>query len=919
MRKLLRSSRAAGLLLLALLLAVPAEPAGAQVRGTKRSPVGFLSGPRPDRPRDVARGFLRDRRAALGVSQEELADLVVRREFTSRHNGVTHVYLRQRLRGLPVLNGEANVAVDRVGRVLHLGDRLARRTAGRIRPERPERTAREALAAAVAHLGLVPEGPPRLEGRPGGLVRKALFSQPGVSLDEIPVSLGYYRMPDDTLRLAWDLVLRPPGGRHWWNLRVDAEDGRVLDEHDWVDAASYEVFPLPVENPNLGTRSVVVDPADPVASPFGWLDTDGVPGAERTFTRGNNVRAQDDRDANDAGGIAPDGGAGLAFQFPLDLAQDPEDSLEASVVNLFYWNNLLHDLHYQYGFDEAAGNFQSNNYGRGGLASDSVVADALDGGGFDNANFATPPDGSNPRMQMFLWQAPSVYQVETPLPGAAAGLHVDASGAEFGLPLDLAGTTAELVAADDGVAPGSDACEPLAAGSLSGQLALVDRGSCNFTVKVAHAQAAGAVGVVVANNAGDELVTMAGDDPSIVIPSVFVGQSDGAALRAALPTPGTRIAVAALRDGAYDNGVVIHEYAHGITNRLTGGADDVNCLDNVEQMGEGWSDFHTLALTALPSHTRTTPRPIGAYGRYEGTDGVGIRNFPYSTDLAVHPYTYDDTRTTNLPHGLGEVWALMLWEMYWNLVDAYGFDPDLFAGSGGNNLALQLVMDGLKLQPCSPSFTDGRDAILAADLASSGGANQCAIWQAFAKRGLGVSADSGSSDSRADNVEAFDLPVECTPECGNGVDDDGDGLADGDDPGCTDPDDPSERAPELACDDGQDNDGDGRADFDPATFADVPTFAAGFGDPGCKSPTWSLEDPECQDGLDNDPGEDPVPDSRDFDGGASAGASSAGADPQCVDRPWRKNEAQSSGSGCGFGAELVLLLPLLRRLARRRG
>jgi subtilisin-like proprotein convertase family protein len=104
----------------------------------------------------------------------------------------------------------------------------------------------------------------------------------------------------------------------------------------------------------------------------------------------------------------------------------------------------------------------------------------------------------------------------------------------------------------------------------------------------------------------------------------------------------------------------------------------------------------------------------------------------------------------------------MIWEMSWALINQYGFDPDLYNGTGGNNLAMQLVIDGLKLQPCSPGFVDARDAILLADQNNNGGANQCAIWTAFAKRGLGNSATQGSSSSRSDGTQAFDLPPACS-------------------------------------------------------------------------------------------------------------------------------------------------------------
>src|SRR5262249_1428993 len=152
---------------------------------------------------------------------------------------------------------------------------------------------------------------------------------------------------------------------------------------------------------------------DPLASPFGWHDTDGIAGAEFTDTRGNNVDAHLDRNDDDLPDPLPgrpDGGPTLDFSgFTLDPTQQPTvlPNHNLAHVNLFSLNNIVHDIHYQYGFAEAAGNFQVNNYGRGGLGSDAVQADAQDGGGTNNANFATPPDGSPPRMQMYLFTSTS--------------------------------------------------------------------------------------------------------------------------------------------------------------------------------------------------------------------------------------------------------------------------------------------------------------------------------------------------------------------------------------------------------------------------------------------------------------------------------------------------------------------------------
>lgn len=133
----------------------------------------------------------------------------------------------------------------------------------------------------------------------------------------------------------------------------------------------------------------------------------------------------------------------------------------------------------------------------------------------------------------------------------------------------------------------------------------------------------------------------------------------------------------------------------------------------------------------------------------------------YSPDFTINNFTYNNIKSQVAPHGVGSVWATMLWDLTWDLIDEYGFDPDIKNGTGGNNIALQLVIDGLKLQVCSPGFVDGRDAILEADELVNGGANRCIIWRAFAKRGLGLSAIQGSSNSKSDGTEAFDVPADC--------------------------------------------------------------------------------------------------------------------------------------------------------------
>ncbi|MEZ4874857.1 MAG: M36 family metallopeptidase [Flavobacteriaceae bacterium] len=320
----------------------------------------------------------------------------------------------------------------------------------------------------------------------------------------------------------------------------------------------------------------------------------------------------------------------------------------------------------------------------------------------------------------------------------------------------------------------NDACDPITnGGDLTGKIAILRRGGCEFGFKALAAENAGAAAVIVVYMPveGGAVYPFAmapgAVGASVTIPVFMVSAEDGEAIIAEVlgnntvngtifdsnPPPASNL------DGDLDNEIVIHEYTHGISNRLTGGPTSTGCLGNQEQMGEGWSDYLALVMTLHPGDTPETVRGLAAYA---SGNPNGIREAPYSYDFGVNDYTYSDINgNVTIPHGVGFVWASMLWDMTWYFIDEYGYDPDIYNGTGGNNIALQLVMDGMKLQPCSPGFVDGRDAILEADQLANGGANSCLIWNAFARRGLGFSADQGSSSSVADGTEAFDLPAGC--------------------------------------------------------------------------------------------------------------------------------------------------------------
>jgi PKD repeat protein len=462
------------------------------------------------------------------------------------------------------------------------------------------------------------------------------------------------------------------------------------------------------------------------------------------------------------------------FDFPYSGAASPNDNLAAAVTNLFYWNNLMHDIWYQYGFDEPSGNFQDNNYGNGGTDDDYVLAEAQDGSGTNNANFATPDDGFNPRMQMYLWTGGTSLgsYLDVNSPSGIAGSY-NSTDATFGPGLPATPITADVVLVTDGTAPTNDGCETLTnGGQVSGKIALIDRGNCNFTAKVENAQDQGAVAVIIVNNVAGSPIQMGGTSNNVNIPSLMISQADGDLIKAQLQQGAVNATISnggvpnQFRDSDFDSGIIAHEYGHGISNRLTGGPSSSSCLQNAEQMGEGWSDWFGLMLTIENGDQSADPRGVGTYAAGQSTTSTGIRPAPYSTDFGVNPYTYGDSNDQNnisQPHGVGFIYATALWDMTWALIDYYGGtpDPDFYTGTGGNNVAMRLVTESLKLQPCGPGMIDGRDAILQADQLLYGGEHQCIIWNAFANRGFGFSASQGSSNSRTDQVEAFDLPQSC--------------------------------------------------------------------------------------------------------------------------------------------------------------
>jgi len=618
------------------------------------------------------------------AQQHNKDNLLVVDQHTSEPSGLTHVYINQMYDGIKIYNAVTNISFDTEGKFFYGENRFINHST--TKKATPSLTSIEAVNRVASHFGQNSEEKTLIKTAENNKQSRTILTNEQIASTDIAAELIYIQQHEE-LVLCWSIAYEKSDDHFWWDTKVDALTGKIIEKTAWtiecnigngedscshnkhthsissqtysndtketniLAANDYRVIPYPYESPihGNGETSIVNAPwnniLDPAANPF-----TGFPGQSwhhdgtttHFTTRGNNVWAVEDRDNDNDQSLGPSPASQLSgvqqYNYSTDFNDIPIIYKDAAIVNLFYWNNLIHDIIYPYGFNEAAGNFQETNATNQGIGGDAVQADAQDGRGNNNANFATPPDGTTPRMQMYEW--------------------------------------------------------------------------------------------------------------TYTVPS---------------------------RDSDYDNGIIIHEYGHGISNRLTGGASNVGCLRNYEQMGEGWSDYFGLILTMKPGDTREQPRGMGTYMFGQPISGTGIRPSPYSTDFGINNYTYGKTSSAgfpgelSVPHGVGFVWCTTLWDMTWDLIDVYGFGTDIYdndianVGSpqnpgtfGGQNLALQLVMEGLKLQPCKPGFVEGRDAIIAADQALYNGIHKCLIWDAFAKRGVGVNAKQGSSGIVSDNIENFD-------------------------------------------------------------------------------------------------------------------------------------------------------------------
>jgi extracellular elastinolytic metalloproteinase len=558
---------------------------------------GPLSAPQSDKPDTIARGFLAEHSAMFGLDRSQIFEMKLRNEDNDQ--GTTFLNYEQMIDGIPVFQGQVQVAVNADGQVISINEGLVIPDASINTTPRLSET--EAMQRAFLLAGrLAPASFEMMEDRSDKGERAVYLNPLGASRENILSGMRIMRVGSRAV-LAWHSYV-DVGPGEWYEFLFDADTGEMLFRNNlYAHAAQGTVFKVN----GLGGRTLESFVGDTVINTAaGWM------GAS-TVTTGNNVdayldtNADNQPDAINAAGIQ-NGRAFSSIQdftFPFTLGIDPRTQRAASLASLFYFNNIIHDFSYQLGFTESAGNFQTNNFGRGGVGNDSVRAESQDGSGTNNANFGTPPEGSRPRMQMFLFT----------------------------------------------------------------------RGTADLN-----------------------------DD----------------------------------RDSSFDGDVVLHEYGHGISNRLVGGPTNTSCLGGTQAgaMGEAWSDY--WAATFYGNGV------IGEFVTNNLTNG--IRRAAYTVPANPVHDSYADIGTGGFQvHRDGEVWAATLWDLRQTL---------------GAAITDRLVMQGMKFTPCSPSFLNARDGILMADQNLNGGANRCVIWQVFARHGMGVSAQGNNGTT---HVAATDVPQDC--------------------------------------------------------------------------------------------------------------------------------------------------------------
>jgi extracellular elastinolytic metalloproteinase len=407
------------------------EATGLPNRVAGRSASTRLSGRMDGSAEEAVGRFLTERADLWGLSPQDVAGIAVASVSGSR---LRTAHLLQRVDGVEVFNSDVTAAITPDNEVVSLAGQFFPGAATAGRAGRAAATAaEEAIALSAFDLTGREYDPSSFavedDGEPGtsGGYRTYRFEGPvtdsrppfdrPVRVKDVLFPLGQGQfVPAFYLELwirtfpAYSYVVDAVGEPDVLfrrNLRADAAFSyRVHNTGDALcrpEDGPAPGSPHPTGIPD-GFQAATVDQRlvtlESLADRDPWLPADA------TTTAGNNCVAYADLAGPD--GLGPGDVLGTVtgprtFDHVYQHAQPASDptNLQASVVGMFFHVNWLHDRWYEAGFDEAAGNAQRDNFGRGGIGGDPILAEGNDFSGTDNANMQTPADGASPRMQMF--------------------------------------------------------------------------------------------------------------------------------------------------------------------------------------------------------------------------------------------------------------------------------------------------------------------------------------------------------------------------------------------------------------------------------------------------------------------------------------------------------------------------------------
>ncbi|KAL5631553.1 hypothetical protein ACGC1H_007167 [Rhizoctonia solani] len=311
---------------------------------------------------EAAKAFLESK---LGVSADSISH-----KGGSSSDITEYEYFRQQFNGIPIANAVANVALKN-NKVVSYG-------ASFVQPK---------SVASIAATGTLTKDQ---------AVAKAEAAT-GAKYNQWPTTTEYFAKDSHNLVLSHVVQVQNDQSGEWYEAYVDASTGEVVNLVSFVSDASYRVVPFTSQDPEDGFQ-LLIDPHDTTSSPNGWHQ-DGA--TTTSSTSGNNVIVFKGSANNTTSQSSPTNN----YDYTFDPAAEPSagSNVDVARVNAFYVANMIHDVTYRYGFDEASFNFQQDNNGKGGAQNDRVQISVQDASGTNNANFATPPDGQPGRMRMYTW------------------------------------------------------------------------------------------------------------------------------------------------------------------------------------------------------------------------------------------------------------------------------------------------------------------------------------------------------------------------------------------------------------------------------------------------------------------------------------------------------------------------------------